>query len=270
MAKIKTKNFEIGYQKEGKGPPIILISGLGYGRWLWEKQLEGLKEHFTLYALDNRGLGESYAPAPPYSISDMARDVKDFMNAMEIEKAAIVGTSLGGFIAQVFGLEYPKMAEKIVLASTTGGGGGGIYASSLTMFRLSLAAKKKDPEKRARARLKLTVAPEFWKKKPEEVDRLIKKFLQQPATSHGLKAQLAAGENYWKRDHRWTSLHSLKPDVMVITGGKDKIVPPENSEKLAREIPRARLEIMKNTGHLAMWEKPEQFNDLIYSFCKNK
>ncbi len=268
MAKIKTKNLQIGYEKRGNGPPVILISGLGYGRWLWEKQLQGLEPYFSLYALDNRGLGESDAPLPPYSISDMARDVKDFMQAMEIEKANIVGTSLGGFIAQVFALEYPKMTEKLVLVSTTGGGGGGTYASSGTLFRLKLAGMKKDPEKRARARLRITLSPEFWQKNPEEGERLLQKFLHQTATSHGIKAQMEAGQNYWKRDHRWTSLHRVRATTLIISGNKDRIVPPVNSKKLAGEIPRARLEFIENTGHLVMWEKPEQFNDLLYSFCK--
>ncbi len=268
MAKIKTENLEIGFEKTGNGPPVILISGLGYGRWLWEKQLNGLEPYFTLYALDNRGVGESDAPQPPYSITDMARDVRDFMRAMNIKEAHIVGTSLGGFIAQVFTLEYPKMADRVVLASTTGGGSGGIYPSSWTMFRLSLAGKKKDPEKRARARLRLTLAPDFWDKTPREIERLLQRFLQQPAAAHGVKAQMEAGQNYWKRDHRWTSLHQVRSDTLVITGNRDRIVPPKNSEKLAQEIPRARLEKMENTGHLVMWEKPERFNDLLYSFLK--
>lgn len=269
MPKIRTENLEIGYEKAGTGPPVILIPGLGYGRWLWDQQLEGLSDSFTLYALDNRGLGESEAPDPPYTIADMARDVRDFIRALDIKKAHVGGCSLGGFVAQVFGLEYPQMTDRLFLVSTTGGGGGATYASTWTMFRLSLARMKKDLEKRSRARLRLTLAPNFIRQKPEEVEAILQRFLNQPSTAHGVRAQLQAGQNFWRRDHRWTALHRMRAPVLVVTGDKDRIVPPVNSERLAQELPRASLEVIENSGHLPMLEKPEKFNQLLSSFLQD-
>jgi len=267
LARIKTKNLELGYEVAGNGPPIIFISGLGYGRWLWENQIEGLKDDFTVYALDNRGIGESESPESPYSVAAMARDVRDFMEAMNISKASLVGSSLGGFVAQVFALENPEKVERLGLVSTTGGGEGSKFSSPWTMFKLVLAGKKKSPEQRARARLKLTVGRGFWEQ-ADKIEELLQKFLEQKFTSHGIEAQTKAGQDFWRKDHRWTDLYRIKAETLVITGDEDRIVPSENSKNLAKAIPQASLEIMKGAGHLVMLEQPDKFNDLIYTFFK--
>ena len=104
------------------GQPLLLIHGLGYARWGWEPVLPGLAEQFDVILFDNRGIGESDAPAGPYTVAEMAGDAVRVLDEAGVERAHVVGTSLGGMIAQELALSHPERVDRLVLACTTPGG----------------------------------------------------------------------------------------------------------------------------------------------------
>ena len=106
----------------GKGVPLLLIHGLGYARWGWEPVVEPLARSFDVILFDNRGIGESDAPEGPYTTAQMADDAVQVLDEAGVERAHVVGTSLGGMVAQELALGRPERVEKLVLACTTPGG----------------------------------------------------------------------------------------------------------------------------------------------------
>ena len=114
--------MKIAWERHGAGPPLLLIHGLGYARWGWEPVVEPLARSFDVILFDNRGIGESDAPAGPYTAAQMAGDALQVLDEAGVERAHVVGTSLGGMVAQELALAHPERVDKLVLACTTPGG----------------------------------------------------------------------------------------------------------------------------------------------------
>jgi 3-oxoadipate enol-lactonase len=108
MPKVKANGIEIYYETTGSGKTLVLISGLGYPLWQWHKMVPYLAKHFQVITLDNRGVGQSDKPAGPYSAQMLAADTAGLLDALGIERAAIMGHSMGGFIAQAIALDFPR------------------------------------------------------------------------------------------------------------------------------------------------------------------
>ena len=122
MPKTVSNGINLYYETHGTGKPLVLISGLGYSLWQWHKMAPFLAEHFTVITFDNRGVGQSDKPAGPYTVQMLAADTVGLLDALKIEKAIIMGHSMGGFIAQAIALEYPERVDKLILCSTNFGG----------------------------------------------------------------------------------------------------------------------------------------------------
>ena len=92
--------MKIAWERHGAGAPLLLIHGLGYARWGWEPVLEGLARSFDAILFDNRGIGESDAPPGPYTAAELAADALQVLDEAGVARAHVLGTSLGGMIAQ--------------------------------------------------------------------------------------------------------------------------------------------------------------------------
>jgi len=112
----------IAYEEHGEGAPLLLIHGLGYGRWGWGPLLAPLAERYRVLAFDNRGIGASSVPDGPYSARTMAEDAVAVLEAAGVGRAHVVGTSLGGMVAQALAADFPERVDRLVLACTTPGG----------------------------------------------------------------------------------------------------------------------------------------------------
>ncbi len=92
--------MKIAWEATGRGKPVLLVQGLGYGRWGWDPIVAGLAERYRVVRFDNRGIGESDKPPGPYTADEMALDALQVLDEAGIERAHVVGASLGGMIAQ--------------------------------------------------------------------------------------------------------------------------------------------------------------------------
>src|SRR6185436_4372412 len=95
---------------------------LGYARWGWEPVLPELAEQFDVILFNNRGIGESDAPPGPYTVAELAADAVQVLDEAGVERAHVLGTSLGGMVAQELALAAPERVDRLVLACTTPGG----------------------------------------------------------------------------------------------------------------------------------------------------
>jgi 3-oxoadipate enol-lactonase len=242
--------------------PLVLLRGLGRTVRHWGKLLDLLADRVRVVVLDNRGVGRSSAPLPPYDTGVMASDVACVLDHAKIASAAVFGLSLGGMVAQKFALLYPERASKLVLGCTRAGGGSGRPTSLLTVMRLGAALAL--PEARALAHTaSVVLAPEFLAKNPDVVAEWQRIAREQPTRRRGYLGQIGAA----LRHDASRELGRLRVPTLVVSGDADRLIDVENSQELARLIPGARLEILKGAGHDLPVERPKELAALLTEFC---
>jgi pimeloyl-ACP methyl ester carboxylesterase len=250
-------SVRIAWERRGEGHPLVLVHGLGYARWGWEPVADALAERFEVVLLDNRGIGESGAPAGPYTAAEMAEDVVSVLDEAGIERAHVVGTSLGGMIAQELALRTERV-ERLVLVCTTPGGRSAVPMPEVTAKLIAEAASM-EPLVALRRFVENALAPGA----PEElVERILAHRLRTAQSPTAWAAQAAAGVSFDACDR----LPELRAPTLVLHGTEDVVVDPANSTLLAGRLPDARLEWFPGCGHLLFWEHPERFVALVGEF----
>ena len=231
------------------GTPLLLIQGLGYGRWGWDPVVPGLAERYRVLTFDNRGIGESDKPAGPYTAREMADDALQVLDEAEVERAHVLGASLGGMIAQELAVKASGRVEKLVLCCTTPGGPDAYPLPEVTM-KLFVEAPTLAPE----VALRRFVENALGAKPPDGlVDELFARRVANPPDPDGWQAQAAAGTTFGGVEG------VVRAPTLILQGTEDNVVDPRNAELLAQQIAGARVELIPGTGHLFFWEQPETF-----------
>ena len=256
--------MKLAWERHGSGEPLLLIHGLGYARWGWEPVLPGLAERFDVILFDNRGIGDSNAPPGPYTVVEMAADALQVLDEVGIERAHVVGTSLGGMIAQELALAYPERVNRLVLACTTPGGPKAHPMPQVTVALMAEAAAL-EPEVALRRFVENALAPATVAAHPELVDRIMAHRLATAQQPTAWAAQASAGAAFDAYDR----LATLAAPTLVQHGGEDVVVDPQNADLLAELVPAARLERFPGTGHLFFWEAPERFVSSVSAFLED-
>ena len=122
MPKVSVNGFQLHYETEGEGEPIVLIPGFASGREIWARQTPALSRDFRVITFDPRGVSASDKPDGPQTIGLLADDIAHLLLVLHVHKAHVLGASFGGFVAQEFALKYPSMTGKLVLCCTSFGG----------------------------------------------------------------------------------------------------------------------------------------------------
>jgi pimeloyl-ACP methyl ester carboxylesterase len=245
----------IKWESQGEGAPVLLMHGLGYTREGWGPLRELLARRYRVISFDNRGIGESQIPPGPYTVEELAADAVAVLDEAGVERAHVLGASLGGFAAQVVAADYPERVDRLVLACTSPGGAGAFPLPGGTL-RLMAEAPSLPPEVALRRFVENALAPGA---REELVDEIFAYRQAHPPDPAGWAAQAAAGAAWDAngRDER------IAAPTLVVTGTADQVVDPRNSALLADRIPRARLETVEGAGHCLFWERPEDFLALV-------
>ena len=246
----------IAYEVQGAGEPVLLVQGLGYARWGWEPIADRLARDFLVVSFDNRGIGESDVPPGPYTVAQLAADARAVLDAVGLERANVVGASLGGMVAQQLALAYPERVEKLVLLCTTPGGADAYPMPEVTV-RLFSEAASLPPEQALRGFVENSLSV-----RGELVDVLYERRLANPPHPQGWQAQAAAGMG-WDSDGR---LGEIAAPTLILHGTGDNVIDYRNSELLAQRIPGARLRLFDGAGHLLFWEQPDELVAEIREF----
>jgi len=252
-------DVRIAYEVRGSGTPLLLMQGLGYGRWGWEPVLDAFADEFRVLSYDNRGIGESDVPPGPYTARQLAEDAVAVLDAEGIERADVVGTSLGGMAAQELAIGFPERVNRLVLACTTPGGLSSHPMPQQTVD-LMLLAPTLPPETALRRFVENALAPGA---PGDLVERILALRLANPFDPKGWYAQAAAGAAFDALDR----LSRIQAPTLVVTGTDDVVVDARNSELLADGIAEAKLERVPG-GHLFFWEDPSQFISLVKEFLR--
>ena len=124
MPKAEIGEIQINYEEYGQGTPLVMVLGLGQDLTTWGFQIPEFSKHFRVIAFDNRDSGESTGSKEAYTTGTMARDTIGLMDYLRIDRAHLLGTSMGGMIAQQIALSAPERVIGLILASTTSSGEG--------------------------------------------------------------------------------------------------------------------------------------------------
>jgi len=249
-------------EERGDGQPLLLISGLGYALWSWQRQLPAWSRSFRLIAIDNRGTGRSPKPPGPYSIEAMADDAAE---ALEGRTAHVAGFSMGGYIAQTLALRQPRLVDRLVLVCTATGGPHHLPTPADTIATWERHADG-TPTEFARASMPLSFAPGWTDEHPDEFEQLLADRLEHPTPPNCWRAQYDACRGFVEHV---SPVEQIGVPTLVAHGDADRIVPFENGVELARRIPQAELVCFRGGGHLLFLESADRFNSTVSSFLSD-
>jgi pimeloyl-ACP methyl ester carboxylesterase len=250
----------------GAGPPLLLVHGLS-GCWQnWLETIPQLARTRRVIALDLPGFGASPMPREPITISGYARLLERLCDVLEVDAAAVVGNSMGGFVAAELALASPQRVERLGLISALGVSNDALRrepalvagrALAMTMAwgatRLELLAR--------RPRLR-RLALRFVAEHPEAMPAPLAYEVMRGSGKPGFLPALEACLEYPIRDR----LPEVACPTLILWGESDHIIPVKDADRFERLIPDARKVILPDTGHVAMLERPELVNSLLRGF----
>jgi 3-oxoadipate enol-lactonase len=253
--------FRMYYEVHGSGFPLLLINGLGSDREEWLHQLPVFAPHFRVVTFDNRGSGDSATPPGLYSTALMANDTAALLAFLGIERAHVLGVSLGGMIAQEIALRHPGRVARLVLACTSPGGEASERPSRevLAAFARTPGA---DPGEELSRMIPYLYTERYRREHPGEIAAFVQRRLRRPAPAEAHAFQLAAAVGHAAADR----LSVIGAPTLVITGTGDRVVPPVNSRRIAARIPGARIVLLPGAPHRLFAENAEAFNREVLSF----
>ncbi|MFN2537425.1 MAG: alpha/beta fold hydrolase [Mycobacteriales bacterium] len=242
---------EIAWYDEGSGSVVLLVMGLAHPAAAWHRQVPVLARHHRVISVDNRGAGATgLAPGAPYTVETMTGDLLAVLDAAGVERAHVVGLSMGGLMAQELALSHPERCLTLTLISTHPGIAHGIWPREVQDF---LAARLGMPaDERAEFSLPFNYAPATPRALIEE-DLAARE--AGTAGPEGYAAQ--GGTALWSS---WDRLASISVKTLILHGAQDRLVVPENGEKLASAIPDAKLVLIEGANHIVTTDQADELN----------
>ena len=260
MPYVESSGARIYWEERGSGEPLLMIMGLGYSLEMWGRVVPGLAEHYRVIVFDNRGVGRSDVPPGPYAIADMAADAEAVMRAAGLERAHVLGVSMGGMIAQEFTLAYPECVHSLVLGCTAFGGPRAVSASPLVIAIL-FARATMGAEEAVRAMVPYIYDAGTPRERIEEDLALRRQTLP---TAEGYLAQVKAVMSWSSYDR----LPEISAPTLVIHGATDELVPPQNGKLIAERIAGAELVILPSASHIYFTDQPEASMNATLTFLR--
>ncbi len=251
----------------GDGPPLLFIHGLG-GLWQnWLLNIPAFMDRFRVIAPDLPGFGGSEMPAEPISIQGYAKTVDAMCYALGVDRVAVVGNSMGGFIGAELALAFPTRVERLVLVSAAGLSITEIphqpLRAAAALFSLAqprLARLDKAVARRPRLR---RAAMQGVVRYPERLSAALTYELILGSGKPGFVPALDALTSYDFRDR----LPEIEVPVLIVWGENDILVPVDDATRYERMIgSNARRIVFADTGHVPMIERPSRFNELLSEF----
>lgn len=262
---MRVSDSSIDYDVFGEGPPLLLIGGMGFGRWSWFKQSPALSRYFRVITFDIRNVGHLDADEGAYSVSNLAAHAAALLDHLQVERAHVLGTSLGGFVAQELALRRPELVARLVLISTSYGGSDHEPMSPATLSKM-LGWGTLKQEDAVRQGLEVAVSEEYPEARSEEFEQMVDwRIADSPPLADYIK-QMVAGSKF----DASSGVEGIRNPALILHGGDDRVVPVSNAESLSEKLPNAKLRVFEGAGHLVFVERADEVNEEILSFLKKR
>jgi 3-oxoadipate enol-lactonase len=245
----------------GRGEPVLLIHGATVDATFEQREVTQLASSHRVIAPDMRGHGRSTRPAS-FTMSDHVADMIALLDALNITHTAVVGASMGSYVAQALALAVPDRITKLILVVAKSHGASSSSARILAEHAEELRDLTREQQQQwLNARMLAPSTP--YHIRQQVIDWISdRRSAGLGMTAEQLDAANNAVLNFDFRGH----LPQLDLPTLVISGRHDILNPPDEGELIARLLPRARLEIFENSGHLLSWEEPDHYIDVITTF----
>jgi 3-oxoadipate enol-lactonase len=248
----------LAHDDRGRGQPVVLIHGHPFDRRMWAPQFEALSRDFRMLAPDLPGYGASPSWPKKIAMSELADAVLTLMDAVEIERATIVGLSMGGLVAMELGLAHPERVSGLVLAATT--------AAPVTADEAAARRAQADEiEREGMLATALEMAARLFgpdaRRNPQLLTAVFTMMVSTPPPGAA-----AALRGRAERPDYSSLLRDLRVPSLVIVGDHDSWAPDAVTEQLLASLPDAELERFPGAGHLPNLEDPDGFNTALRAF----
>jgi pimeloyl-ACP methyl ester carboxylesterase len=265
MPTLSLNDIQLYYEVHGQGPPLVLIAGVGQGRNYWELAdvLPTLTQDFRVISFDNRGIGQSSMPDMPYTVEMMAGDTLALLDQLKVERAHVIGHSLGAMIAFELGLNHPERVGGVVMLS-------GLYPGPSAVLPTPAATelllnRQGDPGELARRGIVVATAPGFESKHPDLVEALVQIALNRTQPPVIFLRQLGASQAYLQTDKLIPPATFHQP-LCLLHGEADQATSYPNGELIKAKIPQAHLHLIAEAGHMLPIEQPGVWIELVKVF----
>ena len=251
MPKITAGELDINYQIQGTGDPLLLIIGLSFSLLDWGIELpQLLSKHYKVILFDNRDAGETSQSTHPYTIAQMADDAANLLDALGEPRASVFGVSMGGMIAQHFALNHADKLHKLILGCTAAGGSCSEFGDVSGVLTGNL--------------LDLLFTPEFIQSHQSDLTD----FLQTTTPFHSQGTALQRQLQAMSTHDTCNLLGNITAPTLVMTGDRDPVIPPKNSDLLAQKIPGAQQVVIPESSHGFCFSHPDDTATAVINFLK--
>lgn len=256
----REKGVRIHYNHYGTGFPLVFLHGFSANAWLWAFQAPVLAHRYHCIVIEARGHGLSSKPLSGYSIQDMAADDAAALAALGVDRAILVGNSMGGMRAMQMSLDYPRLvAGNVIVSSTTN-------LSRYADADEFIASLHDNYQAAADAIVERCFSARTRRERPEVCAMIRNNFLNEA----GLPRRVVFGcledpNGVWRWDIT-DRLKDITQPTLILAGEEDRATPVEANRFLADHIPGAELRVIKDVGHCYEMESPLDFNRELEGF----
>ena len=271
VKQVSVEGINISYIEKGKGSPIVLVHGIPTSSFLWRDMIEELSTHGRVIALDLPGFGFSDPPQDgDYGISNYARVLERFLEALSIEKAILVCHDLGGPISLTYALRHPDKYERLIILDT-------FLHRDLPPWPLSMKLAKIRP---IGEMFFWIGGKSIFRSGLEEgvVDKtiisegIVKRYYMPDGTPDKLnRSMLGTLRIDYLKDLEFIekNLKTIKKPTLILWGAKDKYLPISLGDRIHKDIAGSRMERIPNCGHFIQEDQPELATKIIVAFLNN-
>lgn len=248
---------KIHYVEAGSGPVVVLLHGLGGNSTNWAFNIAALAQKYRVIVPDQIGFGKSDKPLINYRVATYVDFLDAFLKELKVERASLVGNSLGGWIAASYAIAHPEKVERLVLVDAAG-------LMPAQDFDMPLLIKLNPSTLEG---MKDLVSRVFYNKQL---------FMSDAFIEASMRARINAGDGYTIRsitesilrreDFLDKSLSAIKQPTLVIWGREDGLLPLADGQRFQKEIPGAQLLVLDQCGHVPQVEKAAEFNAAVLKF----
>jgi 2-hydroxy-6-oxonona-2,4-dienedioate hydrolase len=259
---VDTRILEVG---ERDAPPLVLLHGTGGHLEAFVHNVAGLARTHRVVAYDLPGHGWSAAPDRSYEIAGYARHLEALLDGLGIDAAAVVGQSLGGWVALHAAIEQPHRIRRLLLV-----GPGGTTMDPAVMARIredSRDAVRNPTVESVRRRVRLLM--------PDPPDELVETRLRiyaQPGAEAAMEHLLCLQDPDVRRRNLLSDddLRAVAQPALLVAGETDRVVPVEAVARIDELLSNSRLAVMAGCGHWPQFERPDEFNELATAFLDGR
>jgi len=245
MQRTNVNDIELAYTRHGSGTPLVLLHGFPLDGSIWNAVVPLLQERLELIIPDLRGFGESTTVDVPYSIDDFAADIAGLLDHLHIEKAAIAGHSMGGYVALAFARLYPERVAGLGLISSQAAAD----TPERKQGRYDTAAQVAEKGVGVVAE---AMTPKFTS------DENLRVFVQSVIEQQQPAGVIGALKAMAERMNSSAMLYTFRFPMVVVHGDADALIPIERAQEVKNAVSHARWAGLKGIGHLPMLEAPKE------------